>query len=314
MRGDLLNVWGRIWTEVFAKLGRLPNAPPELYSELYDELIAAPKAPDEPPQPTKFDEDGAMVDPAEIAAASAYSAAFEAYTNARLRDETARAGDGETRKRLRDKLLLDVSSESKAIEALERAFTRIEEIAGDELSNRFYGLVEAFIGKYSLRYDLRRPFSLHPTLPGIFARLVSDLKQAALADNHLDTLLREFEEALRDLTTDPSENRIKICIAKQTNFLEAIGAQAPNVNGNTLGAICNQVGTWPHDDVKAAVKSLYGFACDYPGIRHGGTAANRIRAVDMRDLVAVCVALVGFSPYLTDLLNMNQVYLIGDTA
>lgn len=314
MRGDLLNVWGRIWPEVFAKLARSADAPPELFSELYDELISAPVPPVEPPEPTQFSDDGEMIDPAEVIAARNYAAAFEAYTNARLRDEAARAGDARTRKWLRDKLLSDVSSEPKAIAALEAAFERIEEVAGDELSNRFYVLVEAFIAKYSLRYDLRRPFSLHPTLPGIFARLVGNLKLAALADNHLDTLLREFEESLRDLTADQSDSRIKICIAKQTNFLEAIGAQAPNVTGNTLGAICNQVGTWPHDKVKEAVKSLYGFASDYPGIRHGGTAANRIRDMDLRDLVAVCVALVGFSPYLTDLLDMDQVYLIGEAA
>ena len=50
------------------------------------------------------------------------------------------------------------------------------------------------------------------------------------------------------------------------------------MTGTTLGAICNQVGTWPHDKLKEAMKDLYGFASDYPGIRHGGTPANALRA------------------------------------
>ena len=66
------------------------------------------------------------------------------------------------------------------------------------------------------------------------------------------------------------------------NLLEAIGRTVPGVTGTTLGAICDQVGTWPHDKLKEAMKDLYGFASDYPGIRHGGTPANALRAIDMR--------------------------------
>lgn len=314
MRGDLLNVWDKVWSEVFVKLAKHREAPAELFSELYAALIPLPVAPAAPAEPTQFGADGELIDPEDIASAEAYAAALAAFNAARSHHEEAVNGHPNARRWLRTELPLHITSEPKAIAALEATFERIADISGDTLSNRFFLLVEAFLAKYSLRYDLRRPFSLHPTLPGIFSRLVVGLKQAALADAHLDVMLREFEEALRDLTADQSANRIKICIGKQTNFLEAIGATAPNVIGNTLGAICNQVGTWPHEKVKESAQNLYKFACDYPGIRHGGTPANQIRAVDMRDLIAVCVALVGFSPYLTDRLDIEQVYLIGEAT
>jgi hypothetical protein len=105
-----------------------------------------------------------------------------------------------------------------------------------------------------------------------------------------------------------SDGRIKTCIQKQVNLLEAIGRGAPGVTGTTLGAICNQVGTWPHEKLKEAMKDLYSFASDYPGIRHGGTPANALRAVDMRDMVAVSILLAGFTPYLSDALDADVVY------
>ena len=102
-------------------------------------------------------------------------------------------------------------------------------------------------------------------------------------DAHLDGLMKDFESAVRDLRHDSSDGRIKTCIQKQVNLLEAIGSAAPGVTGNTLGAIGNQVGTWPHHQLKNAMKELYGFACDYPGIRHGGTSANALRAPARRE-------------------------------
>ena len=120
--------------------------------------------------------------------------------------------------------------------------------------------------------------------------------------------MKDFEAAVRDLRHHGSDRRIKTCIQKQVNLLEAIGSAAPGITGTTLGAICNQVGTWPHEKIKEAMKNLYGFASDYPGIRHGGTPASALRAVDMRDMVAVSILLAGFTPYLTHGINPDVVY------
>src|SRR5438105_2516606 len=122
---------------------------------------------------------------------------------------------------------------------------------------------------------------LCPTLQGVFASLVRDLRVLTGQDEHLDALMKEFEDALRDLRYGCTDGRIKTCISKQFMLLEAIGAIAPGVTKGTLGDICDEVGTWPHAAIRESLKKLYGFASDYPGIRHGSNARGALRAVDM---------------------------------
>jgi hypothetical protein len=184
----------------------------------------------------------------------------------------------------------------------------LEDLGGDALSTRYFRLLSAFIEKYNLRYDLRRPCVLCPTLPGLFAVLLADLHAIASRDAHLHALMQELDDAVRDLRTDRSEGRIKSCIHKQFNLLEAIGRTFPGVTRTSLGSICNQVGTWPHEKMKEAIQNLYMFASDYPGIRHAGTPANALRAIEMRDLVSMSILLAGFTPYLSDQLNVEAMY------
>jgi len=120
--------------------------------------------------------------------------------------------------------------------------------------------------------------------------------------------MKEFENEVRLLRFDCTDGHIKTCIHKQVNLLEALGQRYPGVTRNTLGGICEEVGTWPHDKVKAAMKDLYGFTSDYPPFRHGGTPGHNLRDVDMRDLIAISIILTGFMPYLSNNLNADQVY------
>ena len=238
-----------------------------------------------------------------------------------LADDPMRREEANTR--ARDTIVNDASKSRQAFEQvrssafvgeialvrfLESAFEILDDVGGDPLSNRYFNLLSEFIDKFSLRYDLRRPCKLCPTLPGVFASLVRDLQAITSQDTHLDGLMKDFQESVRDLRIDCSDRRIKTSIQKQVNLLEAMGGAAPGVTETTLGAICNQIGTWPHVKLKEAMKNLYGFASDYAGIRHGGTPASALRAVDMRDMVAMSILLVGFTPYLTHGLNPDIVY------
>ena len=191
---------------------------------------------------------------------------------------------------------------------LESAFEILDDIGGDPLSNRYFNLLFGFIDKFSLRYDLRRPCILCPTLPGVFASLVRDLRAITSQDTHLDSLMKDFEESVRDLRIDCSDRRIKTIIQKQVNLLEALGRVHPGVERKTLGAISKQLKNWPHEEVMLALGSLHTFTCDYPGIRHGGTPSSALRAIDMRDMVAMSILLAGFTPYLTHGLNPDVVY------
>jgi hypothetical protein len=273
MRGEFIGVWLDTWREIWLPLIDHEDVPDDIFCELYRELAVMLKA-----KPS-------VEDLADIIDNSVQSReAFEKIS-----------AD-------------DIAGERALVGFLEAAHSALDDLGGDALSNSYFNLLAGFIDKFSLRYDLRRPCTLCPTLPGVFSSLVRDLRALTSRDAHLDRLMKDFEESIRDLRIDCSDARIRNCIQKQVILLEALGQNYPGVTGNTLGAICGQVGTWPHDKVQEAMKSLYNFTNSYPGIRHAGTPATALRVIDMRDLVAMSILLAGFTPYLTDQLYAEGVY------
>ncbi len=56
-----------------------------------------------------------------------------------------------------------------------------------------------------------------------------------------------------------------------------------------LRAMANQLNTWPHVTIRDALKKLYGFASDYPGVRHDTSTKGVLRPLEMRDMVAICI-------------------------
>ncbi len=150
----------------------------------------------------------------------------------------------------------EIVGEIALVRFLESAFEILDDVGGDPLSNRYFNLLSQFIDKFSLRYDLRRPCILCPTLPGVFASLFRDLRAITSQDAHLDSLMKDFEESVRDLRIDCSDGRIKTTIQKQVNLLEALGQIHPGVRRKTLGAISKQIKNWPHEEVMRALQSL----------------------------------------------------------
>jgi hypothetical protein len=129
----------------------------------------------------------------------------------------------QSRRVFEDVRTTDFYGERALVAYLESAQAVLFDVGGDALANHYFNLLETFIEKFSLRYDLRRPCTLCPTLPGVFASLVHDLRVMASKDVHLDALMKEFENSIRDLRSDCSDGHIKTCIHKQINLLEAIG-------------------------------------------------------------------------------------------
>jgi len=273
MRGEFIAVWPEMWPTIWLPLAEHEAAPNDLFCELYRELAEALRAPP----------------------------SIEAL--AEIIDDPTRSVDA-----FKAISAADFSGERAVVAFLENVHPVLENLSADLLGNYYFNLLDAFTNKFSLRYDLRRPCTLCPTLPGVFANLVRDLRVATSQDAHLDSLMKDFENAIRDLRTDATDSRIKTCIQKQVNLLEAIGRICPGVTKTTLGAMCDQISTWPHQKIREAIKDLYGFASDYPGIRHGGTPANALRAIEMRDMVAMTILFAGFTPYLTDRFNAEAVF------
>lgn len=263
MRGEFIGVWSETWREIWQPLVDEDDVPEDIFCELYRELAPTLKT------------NPSVEDLADI---------IDNPVQSRVAFESSKAED--------------FTGERAMVTFLEAAHPALDDLGGDKLSNHYFNLLVGFIERFSLRYDLRRPCTLCPTLTGIFANLVRDLRVVTNQDGHLNTMMNDFENAIRDLRQDSSDGRIRTCIQKQVNLLEAIGRSSPGMTGKTLGAICDKIKTWPHEKVKESIKDLYGFTSDYPGIRHGGTPASALRAVDMRDMVAMSILLTGFIPYL----------------
>lgn len=274
MKGELVGVWSEMWRHVWKKLSDHPAAPDDLFSELLVELNSALQAP---------------LDPATtlaelVASPEKAKTAFRQIKGASLIGEVA------------------------AVKFLESAHFTIEDFDSPALTNRYFKLVASFIDSFSLRYELRRPFSLHTTLEGVFTRLMKDLRTATMADAQLSGLMLDFDEAIRDLKQEQSPRRIRVCIQAQMSLLEAVASRNPEVTQTTLGKMCNEINSWPHATVKIAMSNLYGFASNYPGIRHAGVPESVLREIDMRDMVGMTIILAGFTPYLTPLLNSQSIY------
>ena len=273
MRGEFIGIWSDLSREVWEPLAQVDGAPDDLFCELYRTVSAA------------------------------FAVRLTAEELANIVDNTSEARDA-----FYGLTAIHFSHERALTAALEQVLETLDDLGGATLSNPYFLLLDGAIQKFNLRYELRRPCLLCPTLPGIFSNLVRDLRLHTNTDTHLASLMHDFDCSVRDFRTNNSANQMKTCIQKQINLLEALGGQLPAVTANTLGSICNQANTWPHAQVKNAIKEIYGFACDYPGIRHGGTAANQLRELELKDVMAISILLAGFVPYLTNGLNFEALY------
>ena len=288
MLRELGPVWQHTWTEVWTPLLRHPEFGDDLARDLFREHV---KEPAPLKSVTELSEEEM----------SAFQTAVATY-------EEAAADTAKAKAALRKVWFRRPIGETQAIDFLEKSYPIFDEYGDGNYSNDYFNRVDRFLARYSLRYDLRRPLTLHPTLAGIFASLIQQLRVVSLQDEHLQSLLTEFEEAFRDLKTGLSQARIKTCLQKQFNLLEAVGRTSPGVTNRTLGDMCGQINSWPHATVRESLKRLYGFRSDYPGLGHAGNPGGVLRELDARDIVAIGILLAGFVPYLSGQLDSGVVY------
>jgi hypothetical protein len=288
MLGELGQVWPSTWVEIWVPLLQHPEFGDDLARDLFREHMPEPKL----TKPAAELSEGELL---------ALNAAIRVHEDRAANAEKARAA-------LKRNWFKGALDEKCAIDFLEKSYSIFEEYGDGNFTNEYFNHVDRFLKRYSLRYDLRRPLTLRPTLSGIFASLIKELRHMSMQDEHLSTLLTEFEGSLRDLKSDLSQARIKTCLQKKFNLLEAIGGTFPGVTSHTLGDMCGQISSWPHVTIREALKKLYGFRSDYPGLGHAGNQGGVLRDLDVRDIVAMAVVLAGFVPYLSDQLNSRVVY------
>ncbi|MBF0889732.1 MULTISPECIES: hypothetical protein [Gluconobacter] len=331
MRGEFLGVQTLLMAEVFEPLFEFIEENDIKVEDLWlDILQSALPRPVPPVAPTyqSYNDDGELHLPEDLEARATYETASERHQAKLETYMDASTDDGLARDYIHN-FFDDAPSEHAIVEILEKSFKPFDDAGSDQLSNAYFVAVQTFIEKFSLRYDVRRPsfnhrMSIYPTLPGLFTKMLRDLRISSAQDAALAELMAAFEETIRDLHDERSPRRMKQCIAAQFNLLEAMLSQHPNIlaynadmenripqgrRANTFGAMCDKAGVWPHNKVREAAKAIYGFASDYPGIRHGGNPASQLREVDMRDLLSISVILTGLSPYLSPSMDPEKIYL-----
>lgn len=266
MSGSLRHAWdyfaGDLWEPLANFSSKDAGAPPDLFSDLFataDEFLS--------PHPTDMEL------------------------------EEARNNPDKARQRFIALKGTDFANESNIVQFLEEARNVIAdyEIAGFE--DHYRRLIRDVMAKFNLRYRLDDPFILRFLLPGSFNNLYNELHRLNTSNGHLASLWTDFEEAFDLYARTQSDSNLRVSIAKASNYLEGV-ASATHGNAGTLGSLCDQLTDWPHDKVKEAVKNLYGFCSDYPGIRHAGNPRNQRRPLDRRDSVSINVSLLALASYL----------------
>jgi hypothetical protein len=279
MRAEFIGVWSETFREIWQPLIDDEDVPADIFCELYRVLAGDPKRP------------GALK----------ITPTIEGLAD--IVDDPLQAREAFERTTAQD-----LVGERELVSFLELVHDALEELGSDQLTNRYFNFLAAFIDKFSLRYDLRRPCILCPTVPGLFASLYRRLSRLAVIDSNVAKRLRDASEAVQDLRLGQTEGRVANCVTKQVMLLEAVAA-AGGVSGTDLSAICRAVSDWPHPAIRASLLNAYGFASDFPGIRHGTPTAGLTRDVDMRDMIAMSILFVAFAPYLNRDFNGDALYL-----
>jgi len=207
----------------------------------------------------------------------------------------------------------DFASESTIVCFLEEAHDVIADYEMAGFGDFYRRLLRDVLRKFNLRYRLDEPFTLRFLLPGSFTNLYAELYRMNTSHGHLAGLWSDFEAGFDQYVRTQGDSDLRISIAKASNYLEGL-ASATNGKAGTLGKLCEVLSDWPHDKVKEAVKSLYGFCSDYPGIRHAGNPSNQRRQLDTRDSVSINTSLMALAAYLGSGIDQRALLGIGPTG
>ena len=189
---------------------------------------------------------------------------------------------------------------------LEDAYFVLTDYEIEGFATSYSRAVAGVLQKFNLRYRVDQPFTLRFLLPGSFANLYEELHRLSHDSTHLFGLLADFEKAFDRYVQTQDDTDLKTCIGKASNYAEGIASHTCGEH-LTLGALADQLSDWPHDEVRDALKSIYKFCSDYPGIRHWGNPEGVHRELAIRDVTLASLLLLSFSGYLSPLLDERVV-------
>jgi hypothetical protein len=264
MIGSLLDHWRYIWADLWSVLARSRRAPPDLFIELFR------TASDFLEKPPEYKELELILNDPE---------------RARLAFQQIRAQD--------------FGDELSIIGFLESAFVTVHEFEILRFEKLYRYLVRRFIEKYNLRYRVDDPFRVRLVLPGVFASFYENLTRVNGTDPHLNALMNNFERAFGSYARTREAHELNSCVTNAFIYAEGLAGKTTGEN-DTLGNLCDCLKCWPHITIRESLKKLYGFRNDYPALGHAGNPEGKLRELEPRDAIVVCLLLLSFSGYLTE--------------
>jgi hypothetical protein len=199
----------------------------------------------------------------------------------------------------------DFKSESDIVGFLEAIYATITDLRIVGLGERYKQLIKNFLSRFNLRYRLVEPFKLRSLLPGSFSGLYAELEKLNSTNPYLAELMDNFEHSFDAYARSHQQADLIASILRASLYAEGLASIVARSTGN-LGSLCDTLHCWPHNTVKEALKKLFGFCSDYPGIRHSGNPAAQLRGLDGRDMVLLSVLLFSFSGFFPDSLNICE--------
>lgn len=263
MIGRLIDRWADTWPDIWEPLGEHPDAPLDLYNELFRAAVENFRR-----KPTYDALSQISSDPQQALAA------FRAVQARDFKDETA------------------------LVELFEDVHDILEEFDVDGLVPRYVELLESFLARYNLRYRLVQPFNLRVQLPWLYADIYTELCRLNQGDSHLNDLMEDFEDAFDLFVRTKKRRDLTTSIAKASNYAEGIAATMSGSNSGSLGKMLESMNVWPHKTIQDSIDKLYGFCSDYPGIRHAGSRDGRLRKLNAKDTLLVSALLMAYSGYM----------------
>jgi hypothetical protein len=264
MTGDLTGAWVESWEAIWGRRGFVLHMPDDIYTQLY--ISAYDYLQNKPSD--------------------------RLYELIRNEPSTARLAFRALHGR-------DFISEGQIVSFFEAVAALLFDIGGDGARSRYIELLRQFVGRYNLRYRIVVPFGLRQVLPGGFIDSYEQLWKRGEHDASLGMLLDHFEVTYDQYTKTRRLVDLQSCIGKATNFVEGISGRIVGRPGS-LGKLLNGMKGFPHESLRAALREVYRFCCDYPGIRHGGDEKGRLRDLEERDAILVSVLLMAYAGYLSD--------------
>ncbi len=264
MIGSLTEHWKYTWADVWSVLARSRRAPSDLFIDLYRTAI-------EPPN--------------DETAKKRFELIVNDPVQARVAFEQIRAQD--------------FSDELSIVAFLESAFATIQDFEIPRFEKLYRYLVRGFIRKYNLKYRIDDPFRVRLVLPGVFASFYEDLTRVNSTDPHLKKLMNNFELTFGSYARTKQPHELNACVSNAFIYAEGLAGKTSG-GTDTLGNLCDCLQCWPHVTIRESLKKLYGFRNDYPGLGHAGNPEGKLRDLEPRDAIVVCLLLLSFSGYLTD--------------